>query len=182
MKKITHFFALLVLLSFTKMNSQSSQHDPNPQSNLLTFTANSLSVKEVNAFETRAVQKVEEFYDFLSVITDKKIDLKMREQAKKQAAELFSDKTCTVYGVPVEKFLDSCLSGKLNPSTEIKEKKLSRFFSDNNAENDSYEGAVSFSTVADKTKRTSVINLQRKEKQFGKEIKVIWSVFICEIK
>lgn len=146
------------------------------------FTSATLSSESLEAFEKRALEKVEEFYQYLSVVLNKQYDAKIRVQARKQALELFSDKTTRIYGMEVGKFLDSCLAGKLISPSEVSNKKLEKKFGESADWGFSYSAQVSFATLPDKSRRSAVIILKKTEKQFGSGSKVIWNVFLGEIK
>jgi hypothetical protein len=177
-----HFFSFLILLFVLFAKGQAQEASQHQYSEGQFFTSAVLSPDQLNAFEKRAAEKVEEFYQYLAVICNPKYDLKLREQAKKQALELFSGSSCKVYGVESGKFLDSCISGKMKTAFEISGKKITRGFQAGGEDKLTYEGKVEFALEPDKTKRVAVIQLNKKIKQFGESSKTIWSVSICEIK
>jgi len=142
------------------------------------FTSDNLSSKDVEGYEVRAEQKVKDFYNYVSIISDSKYDIKLRMDAKKQALDLFSSESCTINKKPVDQYLDSCLNLKqaitLQVSNVTVKKKLD--MPDGDPEYDGYlECTVSGTT------KSVYIHLYKKAKQFGSSQEMIWTVFICDI-
>ncbi len=60
------------------------------------FTAERLSAEELTAFESRAVQKLEDFSDYVNLLADPDLDSVFRQQAIRQAISLFVNEQAEV--------------------------------------------------------------------------------------
>jgi hypothetical protein len=74
--------------STSQSNSQVSSYTP-PSSALPVAAKPKLSDEEYQAYRTKAMQRVEEFGNYLNIITDKSLEGSEREKAIEQAAKLF---------------------------------------------------------------------------------------------
>jgi hypothetical protein len=153
-----------------------------------TFTSKKLSAEELAAFEQRAEQKLKDFYNYLEVISNPKYDKKLREDARKQAMELFvGGEKSVIGGKTIDGFLDSCMnvrSGTLPLSvTEIN---ITKGFNGSNPINPAiYNGTISFSiprVQGSPEKHQADIMLIKTEKLFGTEKKLVWTVYLVEIR
>lgn len=62
-----------------------------------------MSVKATEAFQIKAVDKIEEFYNYIELITDPALSDEMKEHTATEALKLFSNPDTNVYNV----FIDS---------------------------------------------------------------------------
>ncbi|HEY6159628.1 MAG TPA: hypothetical protein VI112_00355 [Bacteroidia bacterium] len=153
-----------------------------------TFTAKKLSAEELAAFELRAEQKLKDFYNYLEVISNPKYDKKLRQDARTQVLELFvSGEKSIVDGKAIDGFLDSCMDARSKtiplPVTEIN---ITKGFNGSNPVNPAiYTGTISFSlsrVQGSSEKHQADIMLIKTEKLFGTEKKLVWTVYLVEIK
>ena len=61
---------------------------PNPEW-IKQFTSDSLSLEQLEAFEQRGMQKLQDYANYYNLISDKNIDKVFRKQAREQAVKLF---------------------------------------------------------------------------------------------
>lgn len=146
------------------------------------FTSETLSDADVQGFEVRAEQKVKDFYNYVAIVSDAKYDIKLRQDARKQALDIFSSGTCTMDNESITAFLDSCMNMKQAISVQLGDVKVKQNLtlqSGNKEYNGTLECTVTNAGIS-KTKIISV-SLYKKAKQFGSEQEMVWTVFICNI-
>jgi hypothetical protein len=145
------------------------------------FTQETLSPDDVQSFEARAMEKVKDFYNYLNIISNPQYDIKLRQEAEKQAIDLFSGNDCTVDKKAITKFLDSCRVLKAALSWQVSNVTSKTELVKNG---DSYTGmltgSVTVGTSAGSTKNISII-LARKQKQFGGDMEMVWTVSLYNI-
>jgi hypothetical protein len=173
------FLSILISLCYLPTMAQDGGHSLNT-----VFTTNELSENDLYSFEKRAGQKVRDLYSYLEIVSNPKTEIKLREEAKKQALELFAYKSCTLDGITVEKVLDSCMkitnrglvpfattttiTNKLAPGTD----------------SPIYVGGLDFTLCYNSAhivyKRADFM-LVKTEKIFGNEKKEVWTILLCTI-
>jgi hypothetical protein len=193
MKELTILLCLMLpTLGFTQspavMNkSMATAAEPAPAAALAsTFTAKSVNEPQVSAFQQRGIQKLKDFYNYLTIISNPTYDKRLREDAKSQANQLFYGTDCKVDGKIVSGFIDSCFN--LNKAVDWKALDVSILQSMTAATNADgtviYYGEVTFKESVDAMlsgfKKAQIV-LSKGEKQFGEKKKEVWSVFICSI-
>jgi hypothetical protein len=148
------------------------------------FTTESLSATDVEGFEVRAEQKVKDFYNYLSIISNPQYDVKLRQGAEKQALDIFSNSNCIIDKEPIDKFLDSCIKVKQAITWHVNnvnvKQKLGMMDGD-----PEYDGSLTCSLsngAGTAQTKTIYIHLYKKVKQFGSESEMVWTVTICDIK
>jgi hypothetical protein len=151
-----------------------------------TFTARSVNAPQMSTFQKRGIQKLKDFYNYLTIISNPTYDKRLREDAKNQAKQLFYGPDCEVNGKVAMDFIDSCY----NISKGIEWKALDVVILENmEAKTDitdsvEYHGELSFkesaNSILSKTKKAQII-VSKSGKQFGNTKKEVWSVFICSI-
>ncbi len=151
-----------------------------------TFMASSLSQQQINTFQERSIQKLKDFYNYLSIISNPKFNKRLRENSKNQAKQLFYGTDCKVDGKLATTYIDSCFSlagGVEWKATDIIVKKdMSPDVSDTSA--GMYHGELSFKVVVNSIEsgtKVAQIILSKSEKMFGETKREVWSVFICSI-
>lgn len=181
MKKIFNL-SLLLLSALCSRAQEAMSSNTNLQH---TFTSDKLTSSELDAFEKRAVQKLEDFYNYLEVISNPGYDKTLREEAKKQALELFSGNECRVDGIKVGTLLDSCINiTQETKSFNVEDARVKEKFP-LQAGVAGYSGSMEFrlsSASSSSAAKQASILLIKTEKIFGTEKKQVWTVFLCEIK
>jgi hypothetical protein len=159
------------------------------------FTTDSLSDSTINAFESRATQKISDLRDYISILSDTSLDKTFKQQAMNMALKLFISKKSLVPNplitgddnIMILSLLDSLKTGSLAnlrllvSSIEILEhaKKQGKV----------YEGIVEFdlrykggeTRFGDDTKVQCMFSIKKIKKAFGTESKLIWEVFLGNI-
>jgi hypothetical protein len=143
-----------------------------------TFTTESLSAADVEGFEVRAEQKVKDFYNYLSIISNPQYDIKLRQGAEKQALDIFSTAKCMVDRQDVQKLLDSCMAFTKAVTWQVSNVAVTQKLTSQDGSKE-YSGTLT-GIVSGKTKTISV-TLSKKAKQFGSEAEMVWTVTICDI-
>ena len=150
-------------------------------------SANFANSAQVNNFDTRAIQKLKDFYNYLAIITNQSYDKKLRDEAKKQAIRLFYKDGCLINGIPAGSFIDSC-ANKIKKTTEWNALNVSVSRNFAHAPDDTtastYNGELLFEEsvngVVNKKKAEMV--LSKDEKLFGGTRKEdLLTVYICTI-
>ncbi len=151
-----------------------------------TFTSNSLNQQQVNTFQDRSIQKLKDFYNYLTIISNPKFDKRLRENVKTQAKQLFYGPDCKVNGKIASDFIDSCF----NLTSLVEWKAIDIGIYKNMAslsiENTTgiYQGELSFKEsvngAVSKVRKVEIV-LSKSQKQFGDSKQDVWTVFICSI-
>lgn len=150
-----------------------------------TFTSDKLTDADLIAFEDRAKQKLTDLYGLLEIVADGKYEMKLRQDAKKQAVELFSSRDSKIYGISINTLLDSLLKTNQASGIEISPPQVIENFRKEKALN-IYSGTLSISLKYQNEKNKKVVSasilLIKTEKLFGTEKKQVWTVYLSEIK
>ncbi len=166
-----------------------------------TFTAKNLSNYKLRGFETRAVQKLEDFGDYLELISNKEFDLGLRKQAIKMLENLFIDKNALLVNpeneltdknqIEIREYAQSVLEcdfSRLEISiTKIKLSKPLEFIKKGN-----YSGELSFTQSSKFYKSSKVLKrslrnrkarivVVKTSKKFGNEKEFVWNVLLVNI-
>ncbi|MCH8330179.1 MAG: hypothetical protein IH946_02185 [Bacteroidetes bacterium] len=154
------------------------------------FKSDVLADEALDAFENRAMQKLEDFYNFVEIIRGSTTDSVLNRQAKRLALNLFSNSDCSIIipekEITIIDYLESQRSedfGKLNTSI------FNVTVSDPLTLMDdvTFAGKLSFQLQGSKKgsveqgKKSVFIMLRKVPKSFGKEEQLIWQVFLCDI-
>lgn len=166
-----------------------------------TFTTRSLSNYQIKGFEKRALQKITDFADYLSIVSNTEYDEKLRKQAIDMITKQFLEKETTVTGVdkelskPAEFKLDQYLNLFLTNKYSKIEVKHSDIKYLNNIvidEKGNYKGKIYFKQtsnyyVKDKFVSSAYsfrhinIYLIKTKKKFGSKKEDIWNVFLGDL-
>lgn len=165
------------------------------------FSNKNLTSDRLDVFEKRAEQKLQDFNNYIQLISNKDIDLKLREHSKNTAINLFNNTGCVVYDsllnsniepLIIEQFFDKLLKTKHYNIVGTAEgitiaDKLTKY------EEGIYTGSILYNQVlkiynreemmvlsSKKVKRVGII-LTRKAKKFGEKEIVTWEVMLCDI-
>ncbi len=166
--------------------SMSMSYSKDVEMNATTFTAPVVNEPQIGTFQKRSVQKLKDFYNYLTIISNPKFDKTLRENAKTQAKQLFYGEDCRVNGKKVGDLIDSCFN--MTKAVEWKAEDISVSQEMTPSASDSsaggYRGELSFkesckgATV--KLKKAQIV-LSKSEKMFGESKREVWIVFICNI-
>jgi hypothetical protein len=85
-------------------------------------TKRQVAAKTLVAYEAKSKSKVAEFYNYLELLTDPKLDAEMKTQVKAQAKKLFSDEKVMVADVFSKKISLVTLDALLQTAASQKEK------------------------------------------------------------
>jgi hypothetical protein len=196
------FFFALICFAYTLF----SQVDPAKENNFEelqnTMTNQVQTDYNLVGFEGRAIQKTEEFADYLEVISNKEYDLALRKHTAGLALKLFYDQSVIIANtdkqisnlkvIKLEDYVDNYLNSEYTKITvEISDFSYSEKL--RSRESNDYFGKLKFTQknsyyTNDELKNESSelkeveIILIRTSKDFGKNRKDVWSVFLGEIK
>lgn len=200
MNKLVCFIWIGFLAGCASVNKEeagysSTQKDAQKESRIYEsqFTAERLSEKHFEAFETRAIEKLHDFTDYLRIISDDRYNEEFKINAMTQARELFIEHSLITLpditeSASLDAFLDQSYQnpnpGYLiieNPSIKVPLREATKNL---------YEGAVAFQlsllvngdTLKTKTEeRQAQFYLMKTEKNFGAKKKKVWEVFLGDI-
>ncbi|MGK7393436.1 MAG: hypothetical protein ACNS62_02650 [Candidatus Cyclobacteriaceae bacterium M3_2C_046] len=145
------------------------------------FISNHLTSKNLDAFELRAIQKLEDFNDYLAILTHPQYDQELKLNAMQQASSLFLHPGIDVNfsGISsLEHFLKTTLEhSSETPLLDISEIKVKEKLTPHS--DLTYQGLITFrENQQDKTAR---MILKKTPKQFGQENLQVWEIFLGEI-
>ncbi len=190
---------LLFLIFQIKANSQAIGNETNQLEQ--TFTTKKLSSFQLKGFEARAIQKIRDFGDYISLLSNKDYDLKLRKQAIQMFEGLFQNKTVVINNpekelinskkTDIEAYSKAILESKYS---EVKVKIIDIQLTEQlqPVKNNTYKGIISFKQKNQYFKDKSLINSNTKTKQveillvkttknFGNKKEQVWNVFLGEI-
>ncbi len=136
------------------------------------FESEPMNKERLRAFETRAQQKLQDLADYINILKDSALDSAFRHQAMNQALALFENDTSTFLQ---KSYYEQPLVSKYIIEDIQIEKPLQE------ADNERYEGLLSFKSNTITPAREAVIILKKVEKDFGDERRMIWEVLLGEI-
>jgi hypothetical protein len=151
-----------------------------------TFTAISVNEPQVGTFQQRGIQKLKDFYNYLTIISNPTYDKVLRENAKNQAKQLFYGSDCSVNGKKYADYIDSCFNLKKGVEWKAVDVMVAQSMNATTDNRDTviYKGELSFKESKDGVigadKKAEII-LSKGEKQFGNTKKEVWSIYICLI-
>jgi len=165
------------------------------------FEADTLNTLQLEAFQQRARQKVQDFINCVEIISNKSYNAELRDVSIKQIKDLFADSTVFI-NIQITKTqkIPSTISHFLNEvnrsdydSIKVKTDSVVLSQPEKSKTSTKYIGAVSakvtingfkdgkiiFSSITNHTAETCIIKTQ---KQFGTETKMVWEAAIGELK
>jgi len=153
------------------------------------FTADYLSADRLDALEVRAQQKLLDFADYVTLISDPDIDSTFRQQAQEQARQLFIHPQTLIAReeekLNLDSFLDKVEQGEGSQQYIVQNIKITQPLQQESAQQ--YSGTLSFSQPANVEmpevtyQRVAEIWVKKVDKQFGDEQKQVWEVFLGTI-
>lgn len=152
------------------------------------FTSERISTYELEAFEIRAQQKLQDFSDYMNLIADSTLDSTFREQAIRQALALFVSNNTPVAVHPKKETVEDLLhhlrySGESWNYTIQSIEILHRL---RPTMGQQYRGVLSFQQTLSQENgpaitRQANILVKKVEKTFGEKREWVWEVFLAGI-
>ena len=157
---------------------------------------------ELKGYEGRAVQKIQEFADYIQIISNGEYDMTFREHALAMAKKMFYNEKVKIGNS--DKFISSFKTMELNDylnaflktgytkiAVEIQDQQYVENLSQNKS--NAYSGKLLFNQTSSYFKDNLVQNstsekkevdivLQMTEKNFGKKTKSVWNVYLGDIR
>lgn len=124
------------------------------------LTGSTLPEENLHAFETRAIQKLYDWIDYLKLLRNSNYDSAMAKQIKDQAQALFIDHQMVSLELP-----PGVKIGKITTIAPLRQTRIGI-----------YEGILSF-TINEHAYKISIL-ATRQTKQFGAEEMLVWEVFL----
>ena len=154
------------------------------------FEASRLSPVQLEAFETRAIQKLKDLVDYYQVVNETSYPRELREQAVKIIRGLFADSTHSISFLdkkdakPVYEYFALPVNPQIVPPLPaIENINVQKSFKEKS--NGIYMGELRFQSVDSQKKQKSSASVEiiliRQSKQFGSEKSVIWEVKLGNI-
>lgn len=172
------YISIIVLFLCTVVSAQS-----------VTQSNTALSSKAMEAFSHKAETKVEEFYNYLQLLSDKSVNNEMKLHTANEIKKLFTDKEVTLVdiyntsgtGITLDKLLENALSAKQKnyftikgftgkPIQQISEKQQWLL---------SYEVSVNGSKYLKIEQDFFIIY---ENKKFGNTVKPVWNTYLGKSK
>ncbi len=160
------------------------------------FTSPRLSSKSIQAFELRGIQKIQDFTDYIALISDPNLNDNFRARSMQAALKLFVHDSIPINVMDLETNLSQSISIKvfLEHLKQNKTNKINWTFTDPttpltaqpiNLESYHWKSmgqmTQEFGQQKSSNQVTFNIALQKIEKKFGTRSKIIWEVFIGEV-
>jgi len=204
-------FCLMVCIILLSASCGPSGNDKNLEDSLKNLSSESLQIvdlgndflsdKNIKAFEQRALQKLEDLKDYFDILSSSKVDKAFKNQALDMAMELFDNRENTITFNLVEneeksvQKVDSFFTSLQNGSLGMYSFEIHDIYLINKIkplDDAEYKGGIKFclyvKTIENKTPVLSnKIDLQcdiiakKVLKNFGKESRQVWEVFLGDI-
>ncbi len=186
MKKINYiavFFAsALILLSCgrasnmeEKMMCEDSASMPESFLNKteMDFLTDTLNSQQKELFGKRAIQKLEDYYNYVEIISNKNYDAALRDHAKTLASELFLDKKNT--GLILDSISSTPSDSSAVSINNIAIKSIPKMINDS-----LYKGSLMFEEkVHNKIQaRYTGFIIKKVTKNFGQEQSLVWETYL----
>ncbi len=153
------------------------------------LSGDEILIENLSIFESRAIQKLQDYASYVEIISNPEYDDTFKEQALSMANGLFLkgtivDPAITSNQQPqkISGFLTRLLRNDFGEvKLKIKDVTVIQHFQHLN--NDTYQCLLSFTQKIgrNKTKKTITVVLTKIEKEFGTDSKMVWMVFLQEI-
>jgi len=166
------------------------------------FESADLSPETLKAFEMSASRKLTDLADYFRIYSDKSVDITFKNQARQMIIELFADSTMMINrkiteagkqgNVSLTDFLDRQVAEKEFTGAPVFDSiSVSRHLTRTGESR--YSGSLSFvrtisvhspegQELKNRTRLSAGFCAMKKNKSFGKDTLMIWSVFLGEIK
>ncbi len=158
-----------------------------PDGNLFRDT---IIATDLTLFESRAEQKISDYYDYLSIITNPDYDPEFRQQAMKMAADLFADGSIwdqklisSTDTLTIDDFLNLLFKGQhtLDKLTLKSVEIIDHFrFIKPGLYHAKFNSTQKVNGA--KSQKSISVVLKQTEKEFGNQTKLIWEVFLKDIR
>jgi hypothetical protein len=194
--------AILICLSIFLMSCAISKKENdrfeqilNLQSNLDNYEyADSLTLEQLQNFEVHAAQKLEDFYDYLSLLSNDKISDVVKEEIRYSAVKLYYDPNLSIVpfqinneteGLSLSEYLMAVSvthndeNGSITSLEIIKPLEYVQKYH--------YEGSLAFQIKIDKDNASEILHkkadfsLRRMDKEIRNETVEMWEVFLDKI-
>lgn len=192
-KNVIHIISVLIIVSVFISCAGESKNDsvasgtmieedlsaePNPVELTIKELPDSLTEKQQKAYQLRAKQKFQDFIDYIEILSDKKVDIDLKQHSYKLAMDLFLNDSTTII-INKEKKINVQLKEYLS-LLMMNQKKSERFDYKNiqfteNLKRDSlskYYGTITFQTKPYNGNLFSTVDvyLIETKKQFGSSV------------
>lgn len=150
------------------------------------FEKNLLNENDLKVFEERAIQKVQDFLDYLQIIGNPEFDLALRKEAIKQVKALFFNESSEIQDffssdkIEINSFLNQVLNAEIKiqslPTNIISadfESNGNYYFSTFNIFHKPADGQIKENKIE--------IVLLKKPKKFGSETKFVWEILLNKV-
>ena len=149
------------------------------------FSATNLTADNLSAFESRARQKLEDFFELLGIIGDPNYDSAFRRQAIALALDLFSRQEAILFPedentTTVEQYLEEVLESKLASKYVVKHISLLSPFSQQSV--DRYQAVLSYRLDREGDPLKMNVVLVKQPKFFGQDKRYVWEVLLDGVK
>ena len=165
------------------------------------FHADEISQEQLLVFKQRAIQKLNDLGDYISVVSNTEYDRSLRKHAMNQALELFDDENAHVWlngydmdknkPLTVKQFMKALLNNEFgNVSATFKD--ISFDGAELSVANEGYKGLIIFKHsgsrlveedlgITQSQERTATIVLKKVRKSFGLRSELVWEVLLTGI-
>ena len=192
MKNSLYIYLFVICLTLTSCASRSNKEDAqaydkimldttvslsleNRENISMNFSSDSLTIEQKKLFAKRAIQKLEDYYNCLQIISNKKYDVMLRNRGKGIAEDLFVDKMTIQYTLDsISKITEDSLG------ITIRNIVVSNVIVMRN--DSTYQGEILFDEKQTKNfvirQRTAKFLIKKVHKNFGSNKEIVWEVFL----
>lgn len=160
-----------------------------------TFGTEAYAAENLDLFEVRGKQKATDMMDYLDLLSDPQVATKLAEHTRGVLGKLFVSDTCRFYSKKAEgesvSIAEVRAGGKLPAFLPAESQSISILRMSPGLEavgNGTFSGILHFSisealstSLAVQSEHTVEIRVVRIEKQFGRELRPVWEVYLCDV-
>ena len=149
------------------------------------FSTTNLSEQNLSAFESRGIQKLEDFYELLGIVGDPSYDSAFRKQAVSLALDLFNPDEAILSQegestMSLTEYLEGVFKTRQALKYGVKNISLSSPFSKES--DDRYHAELSYQLHQEEDTLKMNVVLVKKPKLFGQDKRYVWEVLLAGIK
>jgi hypothetical protein len=188
-------FIFLMSCAISKKENDRLEQMLNSRSNLDIYEyADSLTLEQLQSFEVHAAQKLEDFYDYLALLSNEKISIVVKEEIRYSALKLFYNPNSYIVpfkinqgteGLSLSEYLLAVSETNIDDNVSITSLEISRPLE--YIQKYHYEGSLAFQIKISKDNFTEILykkadfSLRKLDKKNQNESVEVWEVFLDKI-
>ena len=188
-------FIFLMSCAISKKENDRFEQLLNSQSNLDIYEyVDSLTLEQLQSFEVHSAQKLEDFYDYLALLSNEKISIVVKEEIRYSALKLFYNPNLSIIpfkinqgteGLSLSEYLLAVPETNIDDNGSVSSLEIIKPLE--YVQKYHYEGSFAFQIKIDKDNASEILfkkahfSLRKIEKEIRNETFEMWEVFLDKI-